>query len=65
MMETFYIGIKAVISEDDRVLILKRINRKGLIVYDLPGGRIDAKESIEEALKRELKEELDIDNYNF
>lgn len=50
----FNVGCKAVIVKDDKVLIVK--NTKGF--WEVPGGRIDGNESIEEALHRELREEL-------
>lgn len=50
----FNVGIKAIILNDNKVLILK--NTKGR--WEVPGGRIDKTESIEQTLKRELSEEL-------
>jgi len=50
----FNVGVKALIVKDDKVLIVK--NTRGY--WDVPGGRIDKNESIEEALHRELREEL-------
>ena len=56
MMKHFYVGIKAVIMKDGKVLLLKDSSRPDF--WDVPGGRIDENESIEEALLRELREEL-------
>lgn len=50
----FNVGIKGVIIKDDKVLILK--NTKGF--WEVPGGRIDGNETVEETLRRELDEEL-------
>ena len=50
----FNVGIKAIIVNDNKVLIMK--NTKGF--WEVPGGRIDKTESIEQTLKRELFEEL-------
>ncbi len=47
----------AIIVEDGKILIAKRKEGK----WEFPGGRIEAGESLEGCLKRELKEELDID----
>jgi len=49
-----YVTVKALIEKDGKFLFLK--DHKG--VWELPGGRIDFSESPEEALKRELYEEL-------
>lgn len=54
-IKNFHIGIKAVIVQNNKALLLKDPRFNG---YDLPGGRIDKDEDIEEALKRELFEEL-------
>ncbi len=50
----FNVGIKAVITQDNKVLIVK--NSSGF--WEVPGGRIDGDETIEQALHRELREEL-------
>ena len=55
-VKNFHIGIKAVIVRNNKALILKDTKRfKG---YDVPGGKIDEGEDIEQALQRELYEEL-------
>lgn len=50
----FNVGIKAVIIKDGKVLIVN--NTKGF--WEVPGGRMDGDETIEQTLRRELKEEL-------
>lgn len=62
MMKTFYVGIKAIIVSDGKVLLLKRPRKEGY-TWDAPGGRIDGDETIEQALARELKEELGITQF--
>ncbi len=62
-MKKFYIGIKAAIVNNKKALVLRKI-RNGINVYDLPGGRIDKGELIEDALKRELKEEIGITKFS-
>lgn len=59
----FHIGIKAVIQNNGKVLILKRLSKDGMETYGFPGGRIDQGEGIEQALARELKEELDLTDF--
>lgn len=62
VQKVFHIGIKALIVNDNKALVLKQIKEKREI-YDLPGGRIDVKEEIEDAIKRELKEELGVEDF--
>lgn len=49
-------------NEKNEVLIAKRKDHKSLGgFWEFPGGKIEKDESSEESLKRELKEEMDID----
>ena len=56
MMKNFFVGVKAVILEDDKILLLKDSSRPDF--WDVPGGRIDDDETLEQTLLRELSEEL-------
>lgn len=60
MSQLFYIGVKAVIIQKKRILLLKRINDIGQIYWDIPGGRLRRGEIPREGLRRELQEELNI-----
>lgn len=61
-IKNFHIGIKAVIVNGNKALVVKDTKRfKG---YDLPGGKIDDGEGIEQALKRELYEELGLKKFS-
>ncbi|RVU36882.1 8-oxo-dGTP diphosphatase MutT [Hwanghaeella grinnelliae] len=52
----------ALVDVDGRVLIAKRPPGKKMAgLWEFPGGKVDAGETPEQALIRELKEELDID----
>ncbi len=52
----------ALVDEDRRVLIAQRPEGKALAgLWEFPGGKLDPGERPEEALIRELKEELGID----
>ncbi len=57
MIKDCHVGIKGIIFTNNQCLVLQ----KGIgdnAFWDVPGGRIDDGETIPEALKRELKEEL-------
>jgi 8-oxo-dGTP diphosphatase len=52
----------ALVDQDNRVLLSKRPEGKSLAgLWEFPGGKVDAGETPEEALRRELKEELGIE----
>jgi 8-oxo-dGTP diphosphatase len=59
--EKFSVGQKAVLIRDNKCLILEINNRPN--VWDLPGGRINIGENKEAGLRREVKEELGITNF--
>lgn len=56
MMKNFFVGVKAVILNEDKILLLKDSSRPDF--WDVPGGRIDDDETLEQTLLRELFEEL-------
>lgn len=58
MAKTFYIGVKGVLVKNNSALVLTKIDQEGNKFWDIPGGRIDESETIEQALKRELEEEI-------
>lgn len=59
----FFVGVKGVVIQDDKVLLVKA-NKKieGRDHWEVPGGRIDDDETIEQALERELAEEVGATN---
>ena len=60
-MKILLVVAVALIDADDRVLIAQRPEGKALAgLWEFPGGKIDAGERPEEALIRELREELGI-----
>ena len=60
-MKILLVVAVALIDADDRVLIAQRPEGKALAgLWEFPGGKIDQGERPEEALIRELKEELGI-----
>lgn len=56
-----------VLNPDGRMILLRRANDPGKGLLGLPGGFVDAGETAEAALQRELKEEinLEIDNLRY
>ena len=53
--------VAAIIKKDDQYLIVQRNKNKHLgLKWEFPGGKVNANEEFEEALKREIKEELNI-----
>jgi ADP-ribose pyrophosphatase YjhB (NUDIX family) len=55
------VGVGAVVVRDGKALIVKRAHdpRKG--EWSLPGGRVELGESLEDATRREIKEETGLD----
>lgn len=54
--------VAALIWQDDKILICKRPKHKSLpLMWEFPGGKIEDGETTHGALKREIKEELDVE----
>jgi len=66
MKEHTHTGAYAVIWQKDKVALVLKSRGAYMGKWDLPGGKIESGESIEEALEREVKEEtsLDIEDYS-
>ena len=65
--DRFHLGVKALIHNHNGKLLLLQKNAKNSqtlkgTLWDLPGGRIQKNESLEEALKREIYEETGLQN---
>ena len=60
LSDKFPISIKSIIIDDNKVLCLKNERNE----WDFPGGKINFKEDIEDCLKREVKEETNLDIKN-
>ena len=59
---TIYVSACALIDPDGRVLITKRpYNKPHPLLWEFPGGKIEAGEKPEQTIVRELREELNID----
>jgi len=57
MIKDCNVGVKGIIYINDSCLVLKKKTPE-LEYWDIPGGRIDDNETLEETLTRELSEEL-------
>jgi ADP-ribose pyrophosphatase YjhB (NUDIX family) len=55
---TFRIGVYAVIFEQERVLLA---HRRDIDWWNLPGGGMELDETVEEAMRREVREETGLD----
>ena len=51
--------VAAIIKEDDKILATERGYGEFINMWEFPGGKIESMETKEEALIREIKEELD------
>lgn len=51
--------VAAIIKKDNKILATKRGYGEFINMWEFPGGKIESNESKEEALIREIKEELD------
>ena len=54
-------AVAAILEYDKKIVLIRRAKDPGKGKLDLPGGFVDPKESAEEAVIREVKEELQID----
>ena len=58
--DSVIISVGALINKNEKYLIARRANVSLAGYWEFPGGRVEKGESDEDALKRELKEELNI-----
>lgn len=60
--EEFGVATKAVVYKDGKFLVVKKSKDEDIApdTYDIPGGRLVFKEELEDALKREVKEEVNL-----
>ena len=61
-MKTRLVALLGLINKNDEVLISLRKNTNEYNNYwEYPGGKVEARETVDQALEREIKEELNID----
>lgn len=63
----FHVGVYGILIKGKKILLIKKSRGAYKGMFDLPGGGIEFGEKIEEALKRELKEEtgITLNGYSF
>jgi ADP-ribose pyrophosphatase YjhB (NUDIX family) len=52
-----YLAVSAAIVRDGKVLVVRRARKPALSLYTLPGGVVEAGETLAEAVMREVREE--------
>jgi ADP-ribose pyrophosphatase YjhB (NUDIX family) len=58
--QQFHFGVYGIYTEGNNILVIKKGRGPYKGLYDLPGGRIEFGEKIEDALKREFGEETGV-----
>lgn len=56
--QQFYFGVYGLCFRERKVLTIKKARGPYIGLFDLPGGSVEFKETVEDALKREFKEEV-------
>lgn len=49
-----------IVQKEGNVLIVKRKNKEGELLWQFPGGKVEQNETVEEAVVREIKEETNL-----
>ena len=56
-----YLAVSAAILRDGKVLVVRRARSPALNLYTLPGGAVEAGETLSEAVVREIREETSLE----
>lgn len=65
MKQHKHLGVYGIIIKDDKIVLINKVTGPYDGKLDLPGGSIEFGETVEEALKRELLEEVGIELENY
>ncbi|MGX5174183.1 NUDIX hydrolase [Aliikangiella sp. IMCC44653] len=60
-MDSIHVTVAAIIRRNNRYLLVKEKASNGQIVFNQPAGHVELKESLEQAVVREVKEETGLD----
>lgn len=60
MMKTIRV-VAAIIEKEDKILIAKRLKGEFAGLWEFPGGKYEEGETGEQAIKREIEEEFDVE----
>lgn len=55
------VGVGGLITDGDRILVVKRENEPGKGLWSIPGGLLEVGETVQEGVKREIREETGLD----
>jgi 8-oxo-dGTP diphosphatase len=56
-----YLAVSAAIIRDGKILVVRRARKPALNLYTLPGGAVETGETLTEAVRREVREETQLD----
>ncbi|MDP9225047.1 MAG: NUDIX hydrolase [Actinomycetota bacterium] len=55
------VGVGAIVAQDGRLLMVRRAKDPGRGLWSIPGGHVELGEYLMDAVRREVKEETDLD----
>ncbi len=56
-----FLAVSAAIMRDGKILVVRRARKPALNLYTLPGGAVETGETLTEAVRREVREETQLD----